>query len=296
MGTYYIRHDGQTAYGPYGAEVVRGWLGDGRLPPETECSSDGLAWCAASDVEELRAGDAAAVAPVLPEASLWIRQGTNVQGPFAMSRIRRYVAQRRVQPYMLFSQDGVYWLAPEHVPGLLPPGYQPVAPTGRPSVVPDAPAVARVASSSAAHPPMVPAPIATAVTPRGKDMGSTTLVGYRLDDEETRRPAAAAAPPAAATTTTPPAPPPATKGLTYSVRQDGRTAYGPYAAADVAAWIAEGRLVAQTEFSYDGRHWLAGARMPGLSFPAGATADEPEPVADEGRPPAPRPSWRARRR
>ncbi|MCC7139504.1 MAG: DUF4339 domain-containing protein [Planctomycetes bacterium] len=294
MGTYYIRHDGQTAYGPYGAEVVRGWLGDGRLPPETECSSDGLAWCAASDVEELRPGETAAP-PALPEASLWIRQGTNVQGPYAMSRIRRYVAQRRVQPYMLFSQDGVYWLAPEHVPGLLPPGYQPVAPTGRPSAVPDAPAVARVpsSSSSAAPAPMVPAPIATSVTPKGKDFGSTTLVGYRLDDEATTRPAAAAAPP---TSMVPPAPSRAGAGLSYYVRQDGRTAYGPYAAADVRAWIAEGRLVAETEFSYDGQHWLTGAQMPGLSFPAPARDEEPEAVEEDRRPPAPRSSWRTRRR
>ena len=123
MNAYYVRQDGGAAYGPYDAPVIKAWLADGQLAPETECSLDGQAWSRVGDVRELGGASGPSTATAsgsFPELSLLIRQGANVQGPFRMSRLRAYVAQRRIQPYMLFSQDGIFWLGPEHVPGLIP--------------------------------------------------------------------------------------------------------------------------------------------------------------------------------
>jgi hypothetical protein len=296
MTTYLIRQDGATVYGPYEADEIRGWLAEGRIGSASECSPDGREW---RPVAEVLGAAATTPAPAregggagFPEPSLYIRQGANIQGPFRMGRLRGYVVQRRIQPYMLFSQDGVWWVGAEHVPGLLPAGYTAVPPQRGPSVVPDAPTAG--APTTAA--PAVPAPATEAVPPSAaapaapaKEVGSSTLVGYRLDEAETLAPSGAAAPDAA------PAAAPAAR--TFYVRHEGNQVYGPYEEGSLAGWIAEGRIRPDTDLSLDGRTWMPGARMPGLSFPAAARVPPPRAAAEAEAPRgAERPSWRTKRR
>jgi len=273
MSMYYVRQDGQTAYGPYDAQVVKTWIADGQLPPETECSTDGQAWSSAAEVYELGGARAAPPPPPppvpqegFPEISLLIRQGAGIQGPYRMSRIRSYVAQRRIQPYMLFSQDGIFWLGPEHVPGLIPPGYVPVAPPGRPSAVPSS------VGSGAGPASVSPRLVARASEPSpsaGADIGSVTLTGYELDEADLIEPSpgarSSAVSSASSASTFPGA---ASTTLSYYVRQDRQNTRGPYAADVLREWIAQGQIGPSTEFSRDGRTWVLGASLPGFFAPS----------------------------
>lgn len=210
-------------------------------------------------------------ATAFPEPALLIRQGANIQGPFKMSRIRGYVAQRRIQPYMLFSMDGVFWLGAEHIPGLIPEGYVPVPPAARPSVVPEMPVGPDGRPLAGAA---VPAP-APAPTPQpGADTGSITLVGYRLDQRELAPPTIPASRPVAPPVPRPQAPPfpgsnaaPAPSAPSYYVRQNGRDVYGPFPESVIRDWITEGRVTPDNDISTDGRNWVPGSRMPGLFGP-----------------------------
>jgi hypothetical protein len=269
MTSYYIRNEDETVQGPYAREDVKAWIADGRLGDRVEYSTDTKTWRYARDLPELGGG----VAPqpgAFPEPSLLIRQGANIQGPYAMSRIRRYVKQRRIQHYMLFSEDGVFWLGPEHVPGLLPEGYVPLPPPKRPTEVPadgEAPSDAEVRMPKQAKPP---AP--------GEDVGSDTLVGLHMDEEEAR-----ALPPPPPTP--PPAPPLPQSALpeevvaapvpvTYFVRTRGQDVYGPCTEDVLRTWIEEGRVDVSAEFSNDGQTWTPGRSMVSL-FPGAAPREIP---------------------
>ncbi len=296
MTSYFLRQDGRTATGPYETDVVKAWLGDGRLAPEAEVSPDGAQWTKATEVGELGRTPKPGAAPTaasssaspMPEPTLLIRQGANVQGPFKISRIRGYVAQRRIQPYMLFSQDGIFWVGAEYIPGLIPDGYVPVQPPARPSAVPEM-AVTATGQPVASAPRPAPAP-----PPQpGADTGSITLVGFRLDKEEMGAPSIPASRPPpmparpfvpafpGATSAAPPSAP------SYYVRQAGRDVYGPFPEGVVRGWIDEGRVSAGDEYSFDGRTWVPGVRVPGL-FSVAPTSRVPgsrdeEPAEDPPR-------------
>ena len=253
------------------------------------------------------AASSPAAATAFPELSLLIRQGANIQGPYRMSRIKRYVAQRRIQPYMLFSQDGVFWLAPEHVPGLIPDGYVPVAPPARPTAVPSDPSAAEDSAPPAGEVAPPPPP------PPGKEVGSITLVGFRLDEAEMApksMPASRPPPLPVAHPPVPPPPPPRSApppfveprpaaALSYYVRQEGQEAYGPYTEDVVRGWISEARIGPEAEYSTDARNWVIGARVPALFPPAAVgrvpgsrgVMDPMDEVPTE-EPPAARSGWR----
>ena len=287
MDSYYVRQDGAKALGPYAADAIRAWIAEGRLARDVECSKDGDTWLRASQVDEL--GVPAAAPQAFPELSLFIRQGANVQGPFTMTRIRGYVAQRRIQPYMLFSQDGVYLLGPEHVPGLIPDGYVAVPPSRGASAVPSTPAAPGTPAPASPASPASPA-ATSAAPPPSKEIGSTTLFGYRLDEAEV----APAAIPASRPTVAPiPVAPVAVPAPTYYVRDDAQQVYGPYTEDALRPWIAEGRIRPDMEYSHDGRTWILGTNVPALfpgavsgripgARPPGETADWEEPAAPSG--------------
>lgn len=281
MSSYYIRNEDETVQGPYARGDVKAWIADGRLGDGAQFSTDAITWRYARDLPDLSGG----VAPqqgAFPEPALLIRQGANIQGPYAMSRIRGYVKQRRVQHYMLFSEDGVFWLGPEHVPGLLPDGYIPLPPPDRPTAVP-ADGEAQAEESDVWMPKQAkpPAP--------GEDVGSDTLVGLRLDEEEAQTlPPPPPAPPA------PPAPPVSQRALaeevvaapvpvTYFVRTRGQDVYGPCTEDVLRSWIDEGRIDVSAEFSNDGQTWTPGKGMVSL-FPGAAPREMPvRPVTPQRR-------------
>ncbi|MDA1195109.1 MAG: hypothetical protein O2894_07980 [Planctomycetota bacterium] len=281
MSAYYIRNEDETVQGPHAPEEVRAWIAEGRLDDRAQYSTDAITWRYARDLPELGGGSGVQPASAFPEPSLLIRQGASIQGPYRLSRIREYVKQRRIQHYMLFSHDGVFWVGPEHVPGLLPVGYVPLPPPTRPTAVSaDGRATPQAGTAQMPRGTKPPAP--------GEDIGSSTLVGFRLDDEETTR----LAPP-------PPPPPPAALPLveparyladesiqaapvplTYYVRTQGQDVYGPCSEAVLRSWIEEGRVDRAAEFSNDGRTWTPGARMVAL-FP-GSVPREITPENFEG--------------
>ncbi len=58
---------------------------------------------------------------------LWIRQGTEVQGPFSVDRVRRWIAEGRVRRDMQFSADGgATWLSGDDCPELFAPAPPPL--------------------------------------------------------------------------------------------------------------------------------------------------------------------------
>ncbi len=54
------------------------------------------------------------------KGSLYIRQGNNVQGPFPVERVRKWVAEGRIRPDMEFSADGSVWRTGGKWPLLFP--------------------------------------------------------------------------------------------------------------------------------------------------------------------------------
>lgn len=294
MSRYLIRRDGQERVGPYGTDVLYAWRTADQLPEGTQCSEDGVTWMALADVPEL--GGSGAIQDAAPEIALYIRQGLSVQGPYAFQRIRGYVAQRRIQPYMMFSPDGLWWCAAEHVPGLLPEGYVPLPPPARPTVVPTAEA-----------PPSAPAPVASAMPSPGgtvgpargrlvRDAGSITLTGIQLSEQDLAPPVLPRRSPLPAGSPRAPRAPAGTAGEGaegWYLRQDGRHLYGPFAAEVLREWIAEGRIGPDIELSLDGASWVLGARMPAF-FPSGSNRIPGSRLRDAAAA-APTPVKRARR-
>ena len=288
MNRFYLRQDGVTPLGPYEAGEIKAWLAGGQVRSETECSRDGVAWARVGEVGELAGAAARPAGNASSESSLLIRQGANIQGPYLMSRIRGYVAQRRVQPYMLFSSDGIYWVGMEHVPGLIPAGYVPVPPAKRESVVPNA-----VPAGGVAAPP--PPAVETPAPAPGPDVGSTTLTGYRLEESEMEPPSSP--PPLPARPARPPA---SARPPDFYVRTDSRETFGPCDESVIRRWIAEGRIGPDTEFSIDGRHWVLGAQMteffpPATPYRVPGSRSSGGPIDDPERKAAKR-SWRFRDR
>ncbi len=282
MSAYYLRRDPLERAGPFELSSIRQWLGAGQLPAGAQCSADGQAWMSVMDVPEL--GGSGALAAAAPEIALFIRQGTNVQGPFAFARLRGYAAQRRLQPYMLLSYDGLWWCTAQDVPGLLPDGYVPVPPPGRPTAVPTV-----AAPAPAPRPATAPVPAQGSLaspTPRGpvRDSGSITLTGMHLSEEELAPPRVSAPVPSRAAGGAAPA-------ADWYLRQDARHLYGPFTEAELRQWIAEGRVGPEIELSRDGTSWVPGSRMPAF-FPRGgnrvpgslaAPRAEPPPAEDRLR-------------
>ncbi len=287
MSSYYLRNEDETVQGPYVVEDIRSWIAEGRLGEDIQYSTDAITWRYARDLPQL--GGVSTTAPQagsFPEPSVLIRQGTNIQGPYLMSRIRGYVKQRRIQHYMLFSEDGIFWVGPEHVPGLLPEGYVPLAPPKRPTAVPaDGTEAEQDAHARMPKHSQPPAP--------GEDIGSSTLVGFELD--ETENPPLAPPPPL-----DPPVVPPAPVlpeevikaapvPVTYYVRTNGHDVYGPCTEDVLRSWIEEGRINVAAEFSNDGQVWTPGKGMVSL-FPGAA----PRHIPTQSVAPAPRRRFKRR--
>ncbi len=89
-----------------------------------------------------------------PEPQYYILQGENVQGPYALSKVRAYIEQGRVRANMKFSRDGGDWVRGRECPELFPsakpgPSPAPAAPAPSPN---KAPAPSRSRERSAAPP------------------------------------------------------------------------------------------------------------------------------------------------
>ena len=282
MSSFYIRGEDEIVQGPYAREAILDWIAEGRLDDRIQYSIDAMTWRYARDVPDLGGATPSNVGPGgFPEPSLLIRQGASIQGPYRLSRIRGYVHQRRIQHYMLFSEDGVWWVGPEHVPGLLPDGYVPLPPPRRPTAVPaDGQAPDEETGVRMPKHTKPPAP--------GEDIGSSTLVGFSLDENQD---APLSPPPPARAPVVAPVKAPLREEaisaapvlLTYYVRTNGHDVYGPCAEHVLHNWIEEGRVDASAEFSNDGQTWTPGTRMVSL-FPGAVPRHIPQQGADGGPP------------
>lgn len=68
------------------------------------------------------------------DTHLWIRQRTGIQGPFALEKVRRWIAEGRVRRSMEFSSDGdATWLSGSECPELFEPVAEHSAPKPPPT-------------------------------------------------------------------------------------------------------------------------------------------------------------------